>query len=325
MDGIMRGLMISIAVVSTLAVAAIGCGPGESGPEPSRFSVRLVTSMTISGRWERDAERGLGRIAAELDAEVARLRIGSEGGSRARLAEQGRSGIDVVFCVGSGFEKTIYSEAGRYPDTVFVMLPGRAHGANVAGIDFVTEGAGYLAGVVAGVVAEDTRVGLLRGDGRPWLEPLEEGFVSGLKSRRRRAGVELADGVEGAAKLARDGIRVAFYSSDQLDPAVMAAVREGGLRLIVADPLLVVEQPEVVVAAIDVDVAEAMVRVAREVRDGTFVGRVFAFDLGSGVVDVILREGLEPEVAEKVNLALGEARSEVTAGLVEFDELGLLR
>lgn len=325
MDGIMRGLVISTAVASALVLAAVGCGPEESGPDPARFSVRLATSLPISGRWERDAERGLGRIAAELDADVARLRTGSEGGSRALLAEQGSSRIDVIFCVGSGFEKTIYSEAARYPDSVFVMLPGRTHGANVAAIDFVTEGAGYLAGVVAGVVAEHDRVGLLRGDGRPWLESLEEGFVGGLKSGRRKASVVPADGVEGAVELAGDGIGVAFYSSDRADPEVVAAAREGGLRLIVTDPQLAVEHPEVVVAVIDVDVAEAMVRVAREVRDGTFVGRVFAFDLGSGVVDVILLGGLDPEVAERVKVALDEARSEVTAGLVEFDELGLLQ
>ncbi len=325
MVGIMRGLVISVAASMALVLTSGGCSREEPEPEPPRFSVRLMTSLAISGRWEADAERGLGRIAAELDADVARLRIGAEGGSRARLAEQGASGIDVVFCVGSGFEKTIYSEAARYPETVFVLLPGQARGANIAGIDFLTEGAGYLAGIVAGVVGTGDRAALLRGDGRPWLESLEEGFVGGFKAKRRRAKVETADGVGGAVALAAEGIEVAFYSSDRSDSALVAAAREGGLRLIVTDPQLMVDEPDLVVAAIDVDVAEAMVRVAREVRDGTFVGRVFAFDLGSGVVDVILSEGLGTDVAAEAERALEEGRAEVTAGLVEFDELGLLR
>ncbi len=320
----MRGFALSFAVSIALVLAMVGCGPEMREPEAPRFSVRLMTSLAISGRWESDAERGLGRIAAELDADVARIRIGTDRGSRSRLAEQGAAGIDVVFCVGSGFEKTIYSEAAAYPDTVFVLIPGQARGANVAGIDFLTEGAGYLAGVAAEVVASDHRVGLLRGDGRPWLESLEEGFIGGFKSRHRRASVETGDGVEGVAEFLAAGIEIAFYSSDRQDPAVLEAAREGGLRLIVADPHLAAEEPELVVAAINVDVAEAMVRVAREVRDGTFVGRVFAFDLGSGVVDVILGKGLAPEVESEVMEVLEEARAEVTAGLVEFDELDLL-
>ena len=126
-----------------------GCAPDEDERAPDRFSVRLVTSLTISGRWEHAAEKGLGRIAAELDADVARLRFGGETGSRARLVELASSGVDIVFCVGSGFEKIVYSEAAGFEETVFVLLPGQARGANLAGIEFLTEGAGYLAGVVA--------------------------------------------------------------------------------------------------------------------------------------------------------------------------------
>ena len=80
---------------------------------------------------------------------------------------------------------------------------------------------------------------------------------------------------------------------------------------------------DTVVAAIDFDVAEAMLRVAREVRDHAFKGRVFAFDLGSGVLDVVINPALAPENRAVAEEALEAARSEITAGLVEFDELGL--
>jgi hypothetical protein len=66
-----------------------------------------------------------------------------------------------------------------------------------------------------------------------------------------------------------------------------------------------------------------MLRVAREVRDGTFEGRVFAFDLGSGVLDVVINPNLAPDSLAAAGEALEEARAEITAGLVEFDELGL--
>ena len=81
--------------------------------------------------------------------------------------------------------------------------------------------------------------------------------------------------------------------------------------------------PDTVVAAVDIDVAEAMLRVAREVRDGTFVGQVYSFDLGSGILDVTVNSELDPALLEAATVAMEEARAEVTAGLIEVDRLGL--
>jgi hypothetical protein len=95
------------------------------------------------------------------------------------------------------------------------------------------------------------------------------------------------------------------------------------LRLVVTDPELLDVASDTVVAAVDFDVAEAMLRVTREVRDHTFEGRVFAFDLGSGVLDVVVNPALAPDTRTVAEEALEEARAEITAGLVEFDGLGL--
>lgn len=305
-----------------LVFLTVGCRP-EEPVAPPRFSVRLLTSPNLSGRWEAAAERGLGLIAAELDADVARHRTGDEPQGQGRLSAEGRQGADLVFCIGGGFEKALYAEAGAFPETVFVLLPGRARGANVAGIEFLHEGAGYLAGVVAATVATAPRAGLLRGVGGPWLESLERGFSAGFGARQRRAVVETEHGVEGVWALNVTDVNIALYASDGPEPGVMEAAREAGLRLIVTDPRLMTDFPDTVVAAVDIDVAEAMLRVAREVRDGTFVGQVYSFDLGSGILDVTINSELEPAVFETATVALEEARAEVTAGLVEIDRLGL--
>lgn len=304
-------------------VFTASCAP-EEPPVPAQFSVRLLTSPNLSGRWEAAAERGLGLIAAELDADVARHRVdeGTENWQR-HLAAEGKNGVELVFCVGGGFEKALYAEAGAFPETVFVLLPGRARAANVAGIEFRPEGVGYLAGVVADTVSDTRRAGLLRGTGRPWLEALERGFEAGFRAHQRRAVIETGQGVEGVWAFNVTDVPIALYATDEPDPEVMAAAREAGLRLIVTDPNQLVLAPDLVVAAVDVDVAEAMLRVAREVRDGFFVGQVYSFDLGSGVLDLLLNSELDPVALELANEDLESARAEVTAGLIEFDHLGL--
>jgi len=313
------------AAVSSLVAGMVltsGCAR-EEVVAPPRFSVRLLTSPTVSGRWERAAEQGLGRIAAQLDADVARHRVGPGADSRGRIAAEGEAGSDLVFCVGAGFEKTLYLEAGSYPETVFVMLPGRIRGGNVASIEFLPEGVGYLAGVVAATVAPNSRVGILRGSGRSWLEALETGFLAGFRANRRRAEVETVQGVEGVWALNVTDVSVALYASDEIEPEVAAAAREAGLRLIVTGSGLMAELPGVAAAAVDIDVAEAMLRLAREVHDGNIVGRTYSFDLGSGVLDLTLSDDLDPDLRTVAAQRLEAARAEVTAGLVEFDHLGL--
>jgi basic membrane lipoprotein Med (substrate-binding protein (PBP1-ABC) superfamily) len=311
-----------VAAAATLTVLATACGRHDQ-PTETAFSVRMVTVGTISGRWERAAERGLGRIAAELEADVARVRVDGSSDERQLLADQGRARVHLVFCVGGYSESALYSVATEFPDTVFVLLPGHARAENVAGIRFVPEEAGYLAGAVAGTLSPDGRLGLLHGAGQPWLEPLAEGYVAGFKSRWRRTRVEVGEGADGVWRLSSAGVMMSLYAADISDPEVLAAAHNAGLQLVVTDPELIEVAAHTVVAAIDVDVAEAMLRVSREVRDHTFAGREFAFDLGSGVLDVVINPELAPDDLAAANEALEEARAEITAGLVEFDGLGL--
>lgn len=306
----------------TLVLLTTACGQDKQ-PTDTSFSVRVLTVRTVSGRWERAAERGLGQIAAELEADVARVRVDEPADERQLLAEQGQAGVHLVFCVGGSSESALYSVATEYPNTIFVQLPGRARAANVAGIRFLPEEVGYLAGAVAGALAPDGRLGLLRGGGQPWLEPLEEGYVAGFKSRWRRPRITVGEGADGVWQLSSAGVLMSLYAADTSDPQVLAAAHDAGLQLVVTDPELIDVAAHTVVAAVDVDVAEAMLRVSREVRDRTFAGREFAFDLGSGVLDVVVNPELAPDSLAAANEALEEARAEITAGLVEFDGLGL--
>lgn len=308
--------------VAFVAILVAGCARQEP-VAPSRFTVRLISSATVSGPWECAAERGLGRIAVELDADVRRLRVLDAGDARAQLAAVGSAGVDLAFCVGAGLESAVLTEAALFPGTAYILLPGRASRANVASIEFMSEGAGYLAGVVAASLTPGDRVGVIRGTGGPWIEALEAGFAAGFRSRNDRGVIEPVAGVSGVRALEESGVEVALYATERARPDELEAAADAGIRLVVTDPELITSAWQVVVAAVEVDVPEAMARLAREVRDETFVGRVFSFDIGSGVLDVRINEALAPEVVQTAREALEAARAEVTAGLFEIEGMGL--
>jgi len=299
-----------------------GCVEDE-GPKVDIFDVRLLTAAPLSGPWELAAEQGLGRIAGDLEAEIQRVRCAPERLSEAIQGSAETGPPDLVFCVGAGFDNAAFTEAAVHPESRFIILPGAVTGDNVASIDFVADGAAYLGGVVAGTLSKAGITGIIRGQGRPWLETIEEGFVAGFRSRWRRAEAHSASGPDAPWELIRVGVEVALYAGDSPDPAVLAAAHNAGLLLVTVDTELLATEPDIAVAAISLDVAEAMVRVAREVRDGNFRGRVYTFDLGSGVVDLDLSSVLDMARRPDVIHSLEEARTEVTAGLIEVEALGI--
>jgi basic membrane protein A len=314
-----------IKTIGTIVVVALlfpACGRGPAR-EDTVFTVRMLAARTIPGHWEVSAERGLDRISTELEADVARIQVDHSKNERGLLADMGRGGIDLVFCVGGFPDASIYSVAMEFPRTVYVVLPGRARADNVAGIEFVPEEAGYLAGAVAGALSADGPLGILHGSGQPWLEPLEVGYIAGFRSHRRKAKIVVGEGADGAWQLAAAGALVSLYATDLPDPQVLAAAHDSGIRLVAVDREQSGFEIDTVIATVDLDVAESMVRVAREVRDRTFEGQVFSFDLGSGVLDVVLNPSLATDELAVADEALEAARAEITAGLVEFDRLGL--
>ncbi len=317
-----RILFVATAIA---LVMSSGCGDQLTQIETvdTAYRVRLLTAMPVSGRLERAAEEGLGRIAAELGADVARLRVTEEGGLQALLQDQGERGVDLVFCVGPGFDNAVFANAPSFPSTQFVLLPGRAHGANITGVEFVPDGAGYVAGVVAANLGPSESVGVLRGVGGPWLDHLESGFIRGFLSEGYRHDAVVVSASEGPWELAHQGVDVALYATDQPEGEILAAAHDAGILLVAADSRVMAAEPDVVALAIHVDVAEAMLRLARGAYEKSLSAGFYSFGLGSGVVDVRLNPSLPEANLPTVLEALEVARSEVTAGIVEMEDLGI--
>ena len=317
--------LLLLAAVGLAALSLAACGREAAQPQPAeaRLEVGLLVSAPASSRWEQQADRGLDRIAAELGATVRRATVTDAVVTRDLVVQASGRPADLVFCVGPDFANSVFTEAPSFPSTRFVLVPGRGHGANVAGIELLPAGAGYVAGVVAANLRPSAAVGVVRGAGEAWLEELERGFLAGFHSARRGAKVVVVDSADGPWRLAGDGVEIALYATDQPEDEVLAAAHDAGVLLVAADSALLIADPDVVAAAVQVDLAEAMVRLAREVRAGTFVGSQYAFDLGSGVLDVRLNPTLPGNQLPALREALELARSEVTAGIVEMEGLGM--
>jgi basic membrane protein A len=262
-------------------------------------------------------------MAAELRAGTGLVVGTSDRERRQALRDQSAGGIDLMFCIGSSLEAAVYTESRAYPRVRYVLVPGSPQGSNVAGMRFQLEEPAFLGGVLAGLLSQGRHVGAIQGEDGPWLDHVGDAFLAGARSEDAGAELIRVDGAEGPWVLAAQGVRVALYTAQTADRAVMAAAHDAGVQLILTDAEAMAELPDVVLAAITVDLPEAMLRVAREVRDGTFRARLYTFDIGSGVVDLELSPGFDRSVAPAITDVLDAKRAEINAGWFEIEQLGI--
>ncbi|MCD4748114.1 MAG: hypothetical protein K8R59_01965 [Thermoanaerobaculales bacterium] len=314
-----RFCAIALVIVAALNV---GCREKETVDVASVFRVRLISSGSEGQLWIRQGDAVLSRLKAEFGTDV--LRVDAESIERRReiLRSLGFEGVDFVLCAGPGFERPLLAEAPHHPLTAYLVEPGTVVAPNVAVLEFLPGGAAYVGGVAAALVG-GSQVGILTGDGGPWLGAIEAGFVDGFKSRYFSGTVVEGEGVEGVMEMVDAGVTVALYAATVAKEAVMVAAQEAGLRLITVGSQSGDWDPDVVVAAISIDLPESVSRISRDVLDGAFQARLYAFDLGSGVVDLEVGETMLDELGPEGRLRLEDARAAVTAGLVELEQMGL--
>ncbi len=310
-NGPVRSLVpVSIAVVG-LALSA-GCGRETVQPASASFQVKLVTS----GRGEVPRREMLDEISVRLEdsfnAEVSEIE--TDAGKREALETAAREGTDLVVCFGEGFQHLVIPVGRKFPETIFVLDRGVRIAPNVGQMEFLLDGAAYLGGVTAALVG-GTRVGILDGGDGGEFDMLRRRFRQGFRSRH--PWVEVARGPT-LEELPRS--RVVFVPTLS-DPTLFERAQRSGIRVVTIGRKPLENHGGVVVASIVVDLPEAVERIAADVVDDTFIGRVYAFDLGSGVVGLELDDALkgDPVLID----ALDEARAAVNAGMVEIEGMGL--
>ncbi len=312
----------ALVLMLVFGLAATGCR--KRRPPAPRPSMRVLVLTSLPGGMPvvAAARAGLRRLATEMNAAGMVRTVGSEAAARQELRKAGKGGATIVFCLCPGLGGLLYEEAVAYPDTWFVLVPGRVTGPNIASITFAVSEAGYLAGAAAGAYGPGPTAAIV-GAGRedPFFAPAERGFRQGFTAVSADRRVIQVDGAAGIAGLAGKQTQVVLDSSERAVEGVADACRKAGVVLVTADPSLAKEAPDVVLGTLEIDLPEAMSRVAQEVWAGTMEGKIYRFDLGSGVVgfelDAANPAAARPAVAEAVD----RARADVTAGIVEIEEL----
>jgi basic membrane protein A and related proteins len=333
---------VHLLVIFTLCLCglvAVGCGDDESSsgggsssqstPEAKKIKVGLVTD--IGGLNDRSfnqlANEGFERAKSELGVEGRVLTSSKNSDYVPNLSSLAQQKYDIVIGVGFLMAEAMETVAKKFPDTNFAIIDYpqaamKSKPANVDGLLFKENEAGYLAGTLAGLYVKDKGgdqvVSTVGGQKIPPVDGYIAGFQAGAK--KANSGIKTLNGYsedfvkqdlckELALNQIAEGSQVVFQVAGQCGLGALDAAKEKNVQGIGVDADQGYLGAHILTSALKkVDVA--VFDTVKAVQDGSFKGGTdTVFDVKTGGVGLgkVSAEGSKYE--EQVNQVMEQIKS----------------
>jgi basic membrane protein A and related proteins len=300
--------------------------PASSSPGTARptFRIALLTPGPVSDAgWNAAAFDGLRLIKERLGAETALVQTTSPADFEDAFRDFGSRKFNLIFAHGFEYTDAALRAAQDFPQSYFVVSSGSASSANVASLTFKTEQAAYVEGVIAGGMSKTGVVGTIGGIELPAIKQTFDGFKRGFIAIRPKGRVLMSftgnfDDV-GAAKEAAlaqisQGADLLFHDADAAGLGVFEAAGQAHIYAFGANRNQNDVAPEVVLASAVTSIPQAFLKIATEVKAGTFHPGMLEFGMGEGMVHVIINPRLESRIPRAVMVEVKRVEREMGSG-----------
>ena len=307
-------------------------------PEPDMFKVGMLLPGSISDEgWNALAHDGLKAIEAELGAEVDYVESLTPADWEADFRAYAAAGYDLIFGHGYEYQEPALAVSQDYPEIVFITSAG-ASGAireNVSPIVFRLEQATYLLGMIAGMMTQTDKIGMVGGQELPSGNSVFMAFEGGVKSVNPNAVLQrdyvgdwenIAKAREIATTQIDGGVDFIFHNANEAGIGVFEAVEivQGAGKTVYAfganrDQSHV--SPKAVLANA-VITPRAYLQLASAVRAGTFEPKLYVFTmLTDGAIALTYNPALQDKVPVAVQREVEAARQQILAGTLTVPQL----
>lgn len=326
-----RSRIASTAMFTSVLLAMIGCtgkdnaatDSGNAG-DTSRMRVALLTPGAISDQgWNGGAYNGLLAIRDSLGAEISHIQTKTPTEFEENFRQYGAQNYSLVIGHGFEYQDAAVRVAPQFPKTVYVVTSGRVVAPNVAGVAFAFEQASYQAGILAGAMTKSNTLGMIAGTEIPPVKASFTAFERGAKSVNPKVKVlssyignwdDVSAGKELALTHIRQGADVIFQNADAAGLGVFQAAKENKVLVFGANANQNQVAPEVVIASVVIDLPKALLMIAREVKDGTFKGRVIDLGVSKDVVRLEVNPAFAARIPANIMAAIDSVGKQLKAG-----------
>ncbi len=320
----MRNWCAGLAVA--LLFLAPGCSSGGSGggSQRDRFRVALLSPGPVSDAgWNALAYEGLLRIRDRLGAEISQTETKTPAEFEAGFRDYASRGYDLIFGHGFEFQEAAAAVAPEFPKTVFITTSGNTVRPNVAPLRFLLEEATYLEGILAASLSNTGMAGVVGGIEIPSVKSTVVAFEAGAKAVRPDFRIvssyignweDIGAAREAAVALVQQGADFLFHNADAAGLGVIQAAREKGVFVFGANKDQNAIAPEVVLASAVIDIPAGFLKIAEEVKEGRFTGRVERKGMRDGVVSLVINPRLAEKIPAGVRQKVENTKAAILAG-----------
>ncbi|MDB4907030.1 MAG: basic rane lipoprotein [Gemmatimonadetes bacterium] len=289
------------------------------------FRVALLTPGPISDQsWNGGAYQGLMRIRDSLGAQVSHIQTKTPAEFEENFRQYGAQGYDLVFGHGFEFQDAAVRVGPEFPKTTYITTSGNSSGTNVGGMVFSFSDASYLAGLVAGAMTRSNVLGMIGGTELPPVKESFQAFAAGVHHVNPNAKLltayignwdDVSAGKEQALAQLSRGADVIFQNADAAGLGIFQAARETKKALVFGtNSNQNAVAPEVTIGSVVIDLPHAFLTVAREVKQGGFVGHVVVLDSRTGVVSLVMNPAMSARVPAATMATVDSLRVLMKAG-----------
>lgn len=316
----------ALLVPMVLIAAACNSHPAsERNPtSPAIFKVALLTPGPVSDAgWNAAAYQGLQLIKTKLGAETALVQTKSPADFDDAFRDFATRGFKLIFAHGFEYTDSAIEVARGFPDTFFVVSSGSESSANVASITFNVDQATYVEGVLAAGISKTGIVGAVGGIELPSIKLFFEGFKRGFLSVLPKGRILISytgnfDDV-GAAKEAAlaqigQGADVLIHNADAAGLGVFLAAEQGHAYAFGVFNNQNSVAPDVVLASAVTSTPLAFLKIATEVKGGTFHPGMLEFGMQDGMVSVVFNPKLEAKIPPGALERAGKVEHDLATG-----------
>ncbi len=172
-------------------LASLGAATTE--PEYDVIKVGMVTDMggIDDKSFNATAWKGVERAVEELGTDGTYLESQQQTDYATNITQYVKQGADLIVTVGFLLADDTAKFAAENPDVTFAIVDNNSRGANVRGLTFSTDQAGFLAGYVAAAATKTGKVATFGGINIPPVTIFMVGFEAGVKYYNEQNGAEV--------------------------------------------------------------------------------------------------------------------------------------
>jgi basic membrane lipoprotein Med (substrate-binding protein (PBP1-ABC) superfamily) len=310
-----------VALVLPLAVCfLVSCQKKE--PSSADFKAALLSPGPVSDAgWNASAYEGLLRIQTELGAEISQVEVKTPAQFEEGFRDYASKGFHIVFGHGFEFQDAAAAVSPDFPNTVFITSSGTTIRDNVAPMVFEIEQATYLMGIIAARLSKTGKAGCVGGIEIPSVQSGFRAFEAGAKSVKADFVVvssfignweDLGAAKEATLALIDQKADFILHNADAAGLGVFQAVKErSGVFAFGTNKNQNDIAPEVVLASAVLDIPQAFVAIARQVKEGAFKAQIERMGMKDGVVSLAINPQLAHHLSAELMKEIEDTRQDI--------------